>query len=63
MERLSRKMRGMGGKLTKSEVRSKPTPNPSEEGKSSEVVFVTRIRATLQKHFALKGVALDAIIW
>ncbi|NEQ37367.1 MAG: hypothetical protein F6K40_14270 [Okeania sp. SIO3I5] len=27
-----------------------------------EVVFVTGIRATLQKHFALKGVALIPII-
>ncbi len=47
--------------LTKSEVRSQPTPNPSQEGKS-EVVFVTGIYAPLQKYFALKGGGLNPII-
>ena len=51
--------------------RSQPTPNPSQDGNRKSdrgtvglatYVFVTGIRATLQKHFTDQGVALDPII-
>ncbi|WP_287527690.1 hypothetical protein [Okeania sp. SIO2C2] len=60
------------------DIRIQPTPNPtdphpsqegSQQGKSDRgavglatYVFLTGIRATLQKHFALKGGGLDPII-